>query len=91
MWENSHMVDEGLIARNVGLRMAIMGLGPKALSLKAGLNETYVRDLVQGRSRNPRQAHLQHLATALDCQVTDLTGEPPDDPRLARLVAIGGR
>ena len=69
------MEDEGTIARNVRRRMAAKGLGPKALSRKAGLNETYVRDLLKGRSLNPRQAHLQNLAVALDCRVSDLTDE----------------
>ena len=69
------MDEEGLIARNVRQRMAAKGIGPKALSLKAGLNETYVRDLLKGRSRNPRQGHLRSLALALDCRVSDLTGE----------------
>ncbi len=74
-WDNSHMEEESLIARNVRLRMEVKGLGPKALSLQAGLNETYVRDLLKGRSRNPKQAHLQQLAVALDCRASDLTGE----------------
>jgi len=69
------MEDVGLIARNVRKRMDAKGIGPKALSLKAGLNETYVRDILKGRSRNPRQAHLQNLALALECRVSDLTGE----------------
>jgi transcriptional regulator with XRE-family HTH domain len=69
------MEDEGAIARNVRLRMEAKGLGPKALSLKADLNETYVRDILKGKSRNPRQAHLQKLAAALDCRVSDLTDE----------------
>ena len=71
------MEDAGLIVHNLRLRMKAKGVGPKALSLKAGLNETYVRDLLKGRSRNPRQGHLQNLAAALDCQVSDLTGEKP--------------
>jgi transcriptional regulator with XRE-family HTH domain len=75
MWDNSHMENESTIARNVRLRMENMGLGQKALSRKADLNETYVRDILKGKSLNPRQGHLQKLALALDCLVTDLTGE----------------
>jgi transcriptional regulator with XRE-family HTH domain len=69
------MENEGTIARNVRLRMKARGLGQKALSLKADLNETYVRDILKGKSRNPRQEHLQKLALALECRVSDLTGE----------------
>jgi transcriptional regulator with XRE-family HTH domain len=69
------MENERTIARNVRLRMKAKGLGQKALSLKAGLNDTYVRDLFKGKSLNPRQEHLQKLALALECRVSDLTGE----------------
>jgi transcriptional regulator with XRE-family HTH domain len=69
------MEDASLLVHNLRLRMKAKGVGPKALSLQAGLNETYVRDLLKGRSLNPRQGHLQNLAAALDCRVSDLTGE----------------
>jgi transcriptional regulator with XRE-family HTH domain len=69
------MEDEGLIARNVRLRMEAKGFTPKGLSLAATLNETYVRDILKGKSRNPTNARLQKLAAALDCRVADLTGE----------------
>lgn len=69
------MQDEGRIARNVRLLMEAKGLGSKALSLRAGLNETYVRDILKGKSRNPRHEHLQKLAAALGCRVIDLTDE----------------
>jgi transcriptional regulator with XRE-family HTH domain len=74
------MEDEGLIVR-LRLLMKARKIGQKALSAKAGLNDTYVRDILKGKSRNPRNAHLQKLALALECHVSDLTGElePPDD------------
>jgi transcriptional regulator with XRE-family HTH domain len=67
--------------------MEAKGIGPKALSLKAGLNETYVRDLLKGRSLNPRQSHLQKLAEGLDCGVSDLTGESATVPAERELLA----
>ena len=73
------MEEQGSIAQNLRLRMEAKDLGPKALSLKAGLNETYVRDILKGRSLNPRQGHLQKLAAALECHVSDLTGEAVSD------------
>lgn len=81
------MEDEDPIIRNVSMRMAAKGLGPKALSLRAGLNETYVRDLLKGRSRNPRQAHLQKLANALECEVGDLTSATLVDQNRLDLLA----
>ncbi|HEY2105557.1 MAG TPA: helix-turn-helix transcriptional regulator [Candidatus Binataceae bacterium] len=64
--------DAGPVARQVHYRMVDMGLSPKALSLRAGLNETYVRDLLIGRSRNPKGHQLTQLAAALECEVADL-------------------
>jgi phage repressor protein C with HTH and peptisase S24 domain len=66
------------IARAVERRMKALGLNPKRLSKKAGLNETFMRDLLQGRSRNPRHDTLQKLAEALDCSVGELAGERPN-------------
>ena len=86
------MEDEELIGR-LRLRMKTQGIGAKALSLKAGLNDTYVRDILKGKSRNPRNAHLQKLALALECQVSDLTGEldSADGSELEREVLAGLR
>jgi transcriptional regulator with XRE-family HTH domain len=68
--------------------MEAKGFTPKGLSLAAKLNETYVRDILKGKSRNPTNARLQKLAAALECRVADLTGEldptdggPPADLR----------
>jgi transcriptional regulator with XRE-family HTH domain len=54
------------------------GLSMKNLALKAGLNETYVRDILSGRSKNPRHEGLVAIATALNCSILDLI-----DPELA--------
>jgi len=42
------------------------GYNPRSLSLKAGLNATAVRDMLEGRSRFPRYDTAQALAAALD-------------------------
>lgn len=73
------MEDEGLIGR-LRRRMKARKIGQKALSKQAGLNETYVRDILKKKSRNPSHAGLQKLAFILECHVSDLTGElEPDD------------
>jgi transcriptional regulator with XRE-family HTH domain len=83
------MDEQSVIARNVRARMAKMGIGQKALALKAGLNATYVRDILQGKSANPRQGHLAKLAGALGCRSADLTAESDADAdrRLAEVVS----
>ena len=47
-------------------------LNPKSLSLAAGVNETYVRDILKGKSVNPRMEQLGKLAAKLGCTAEDL-------------------
>lgn len=47
-------------------------LGQKRLALLAGVNPTYVRDILKGRSRNPEAEKLARVAAALDWQLADL-------------------
>jgi len=61
-------------------RMEELGLNAKQLSLSAGLNETYVRDLLKAETPNPRLNHLKALAEKLDVTVEWLdTGEKSAD------------
>lgn len=52
--------------------MLALGMNRKHLSKAAGLNETYVRDLLEGKMRSPRAENLAKLADALDCTIADL-------------------
>lgn len=74
------------VAREVYVRMLAKGIGQKALAKLAGLNDTYVRDMLAGKSKNQLTAQLQKLATALDCNVADLTGPSSIDPRLREFI-----
>jgi len=47
-------------------RMWALGLNMKRLSLDSGLGETYVRDLLTGRSKNPKTTELQRVLDTLD-------------------------
>lgn len=62
------------LARELSRRMATQGLGQKALALKAGLNETAVRDILIGKSRHPRHDTVEKLAGVLGCAVAELLG-----------------
>jgi phage repressor protein C with HTH and peptisase S24 domain len=53
--------------------MSLLGFNPKSLSRAAGLNETYVRDILAGKSLNPKSEHLAKLAKALGCVADDLS------------------
>jgi transcriptional regulator with XRE-family HTH domain len=65
------------VVSEIRRRMELLGMTPTRLSLKAGLNQTYVRDLFSGKSRNPHNAHLNALAVALGCTVLDLMDPRP--------------
>lgn len=60
------------LAAELTRRMKAAGLTQKALALKAGLNETAVRDIRRGRSKHPRHDTIEKLATALGCSVMAL-------------------
>ncbi|HEU0117742.1 MAG TPA: helix-turn-helix transcriptional regulator, partial [Alphaproteobacteria bacterium] len=51
--------------RNLRTLMDEQGFNPRSLSLKAGLNATAVRDMLEGRSRFPRYDTVKALAEAL--------------------------
>lgn len=50
---------------NLRSLMEMHGYNPRSLSLKAGLNSTAVRDMLEGRSRYPRYDTAKALAEAL--------------------------
>lgn len=62
----------GSLAYELEQRMRAAGFNQRSLAVAAGLNETYVRDLLRGRSRNPKSGHLAKLAETLGCSVSDL-------------------
>ncbi len=51
--------------RNLRALMEEQGYNPRSLSLRAGLNATAVRDMLEGRSRFPRYDTAKALADAL--------------------------
>lgn len=58
-------------------RMKILGIDSmKELGDRAGLKETYVKDIFSGKSKNPTGSRLKLLAEkGLGCSVSDLMGE----------------
>jgi transcriptional regulator with XRE-family HTH domain len=74
----SHLMGVGHTINEIRKRMEELGLNAKQTSLKAGLGETYVRDILEGRSQNPRIEHLARVAKVLKCSVDDLR-DPADN------------
>jgi DNA-binding CsgD family transcriptional regulator len=60
------------IAARIRTRMGEKGLSARALSIKAGLNDTAARDVFSGKSVVPRLRTLVGFANALGCAVSDL-------------------
>lgn len=63
------------VAKQIERRMSVLQLNAKGLSKKARLNDTAVRDIIEGRSKNPRHDTLEKIAKALGCTAADLMGE----------------
>jgi len=73
LWDVSHMSDTPL-QRELRRRMVAGGYNQKSLARAAQLNETAVRDILKGRSRNPRADTLEALGRILGCTIDALRG-----------------
>lgn len=59
---------------NLRTLMAQKSFNPRSLSLKAGLNPTAVRDMLEGRAKFPRYDTVEALAHALEVTPAQLMG-----------------
>lgn len=69
--------DAAPVAREIYRRMKAAKLGQKALAQIAGVNDTYVRDILKAKSLNPKSEQLSKVAEALGCTLLDLTDPRP--------------
>ena len=74
------------------LRQAIdetPGLTPAGLALKAGLNKTTIRKVLDGSSQNPRFDTAMKICAALGTTVEEFMGSPRDEEerRILRLLS----
>lgn len=61
-------------------------MNPKSLSRAAGVGETYISDILKGRSNNPKFEQVMKVAEALDCTLDDLGYRPtPQIEGIARV------
>lgn len=70
--ENQPTMTRSPIADELERRMALLGLTQKALARNAGVGDTYVRDILKGKSRNPGGEKLERIAAILGCTARDL-------------------
>lgn len=61
--------------RELRRRMGLLKTSPKRVSLEAGLSETAVKDILSGKSENPKHDTLEKIAKRLACTVQDLFGD----------------
>lgn len=59
---------------NLRFLMDAKKMNPRSLSLKAGLNATAVRDMLEGRAKFPRYDTVEALAEALEVTPAQLMG-----------------
>lgn len=63
------------LAKEIERRLDALNLDPTTASRRAGLGESFVRDIVRGQSKEPKPSKLAKLAKVLGCTVADLTGQ----------------
>lgn len=61
-----------VVADELERRMTLLGFTQKALARNAGVGDTYVRDILKGKSRNPGGEKLERIAAILGCTARDL-------------------
>lgn len=64
-----------VLQKQLEQRMREKGFNMKSLSQAAGKNDTYIRDILEGRVKNPSYSSMQAIAEKLDCEVADLIQE----------------
>jgi hypothetical protein len=72
LWDYSQVNQPWTLAGEIRRRMSERGINAKRLSIAAGLNEGYVRDIIKARTLSPRTDSLGKLARALGCSRSDL-------------------
>lgn len=72
------------LVREIQRRINALGTNPTAVSRKAGLNDTAVRDIIEGKSKSPKTATVGKIAKALGCTTADLLGERVSAPAARR-------
>ena len=69
-----HTRPMGIVADRIRTRLKLLGLSPRAASLRAGRQPFAVRDILAGRNENPKSDLILDLARALVCSTDYLLG-----------------
>jgi SOS-response transcriptional repressor LexA len=81
---------ETSLQKRLRIRMDMLGLNALQTAKKAGLGDSFVRDILRGRTRSPNAENLAKLADALDTTAEWFMSSGSDEAPLARVKAITG-
>lgn len=74
--------DTSSLAGRIQQRMDDLGLNAYSAARKAGLGDSFVRDILREKVKKPSADRLAKLAEALECSLNYLLGQPEQLPRL---------
>jgi hypothetical protein len=92
-WDNPHRMHNKDLIERLDRVIQAHGGNYKAVSLRAKLGETAVRDIIVGRVRNPGIYTLEKIAYALDTTIADVMKDAPNEKimlPIAAYVGLGG-
>lgn len=81
---------ETTLQKRLKIRMDMKEMNAFQTAKKAGLGESFVRDILRGKTRNPSHENLVKLAMALDTTVDWFAGAGEDADPLHRVKGIEG-
>ena len=81
---------ETTLQKRLKIRMDMKEMNALQTARKAGLGESFVRDILRGKTRNPSHENLVKLAMALDTTVDWFAGAGEDADPLHRVKGIEG-
>lgn len=81
---------ETSLQKRLRIRMDMMGLNAFQTAKKAGLGDSFVRDILRGKTRSPNSDNLAKLASALDTTPDWFMNIGDDESPLARVKSVGG-
>ncbi|MDR6818464.1 SOS-response transcriptional repressor LexA [Neorhizobium sp. 2083] len=81
---------ETSLQKRLKIRMDMLGLNAYQTAKKSGLGDSFVRDILRGKTRSPNAGNLAKLAAALETTPDWFYGTSDDELPLKRVQSVGG-
>jgi SOS-response transcriptional repressor LexA len=78
------------LKKRIRERMDLLGINALQTAKKSGLGDSFVRDILRGKTRNPSAANLAKLAVALETTADALMGQAGETPTQIEEVPVTG-